>query len=167
MIDFFSSAVGTPLTFLFPGASPAPLSLSSHWSSQFFTEFRGMGWIVACFACRVRFRHFFLVCFPRLLFGKGSRRRFPIELRELIAARLSLSLSLSLNVCWCEIHFGHPIVFWSPIHLYVCTYYVCWSEKEGNISNLWVWILNSIRAFGVERKLKQVERSMKQAAQTE
>ena len=48
--------------------------------------------------------------FPSLLpygfststFVKGSRLRLPIELRELIAARLSL------NVCWCEIHFGHP-----------------------------------------------------------
>ena len=43
--------------------------------------------------------------FPRLLFVKGSRHRLPIELRELIAARLSL------NVCWYEIHFGHPILF--------------------------------------------------------
>ena len=73
-------------------------------------SFLGVVWIVACSTSRVRFRHFFFVVFPRLLFVKGSRRRLPIELRGLIAARLSLSLSL--NVCWCKIkHVGYPILF--------------------------------------------------------
>ena len=63
------------------------------------------GLIVARSDSRVRFRHFFLVGFPRPLFVKGSRRRLSIELRELLAARLSL------NVCWYEIHFGHSILF--------------------------------------------------------
>ena len=40
-------------------------------------------------------------------FVKRSRRRLPIMLRVLIAARLSLSL----NVCWCDIHFGYSILF--------------------------------------------------------
>ena len=46
--------------------------------------------------------------FSTSTFVKGSRRRLPIKLRELIAARLSL------NVCWCEIQFGYPIFLFVP-----------------------------------------------------
>ena len=34
---------------------------------------------------------------------KGSRRRLPIKLREVLRPD-------SLNVCWCEIHFGYPVI---------------------------------------------------------